>query len=107
MRMYICICILQVSINGYFSMGGTPQYASLSTFPGPKHYSVVAPFAADIDTSSTGYVHYSESFTNSQLTVVSELIRSETGTSFYGQWMLVAEWNGVPLLSQSSVNMLL
>ena len=83
MRMHIIIYILQVSNNGYFSMGGTPRYASLSTFPAPNSYSVVAPFASDIDTSSTGYVHYSESF-NSQLSVVSEHIRSETGTSFYG-----------------------
>ena len=84
-------------------MGGTPQYSSLNSFPSSNSYSVVAPFAADIDTSSTGYVRYSESF-NSQLTVVSELIRSETETSFYGIWMLVAEWNGVPLYSQSSVS---
>ena len=98
---------MQVSNNGYFSMGGTPQYASLSTFPGPNSYSVVAPFAADIDTSSTGYVRYSESFTNSQLGVVSEHIRSETGTSFYGTWMLVAEWNGVPLFQRTTVSMLL
>ena len=85
-------------------MGGTPQYTSLNSFSSFSSYSVVAPFAADITTSSTGYVRYSESFTNSQLTVVSELIRSETGTSFYGKWMLVAEWNEVPLLSQSSVS---
>ena len=63
----------------------------------------MAPFAADIDTSSTGYVRYSESF-NWQLNSVSEHIRSEIGTSFYGTWMLVAEWNGVPLLSQNSVS---
>ena len=98
---------MQVSNNGYFSMGGTPQYASLSSFPSSSSYSVVAPFAADIDTSSTGYVRYSESFTNSQLSVVSEHIRSETDTSFYGQWMLVAEWNGVPLLQGTTVSMLL
>ena len=78
------------------------EYASLENIPGPSNYSVVAPFAADITTSSTGYVRY-KSFTNSQLTVVSEHIRSETETSFYGIWMLVAEWNGVPLLSQSTV----
>ena len=87
-------------------MGETPQYSSLSSFPGPNSYSVVAPFAADIDTSSTGYVRYSVLFI-SQLNVVSEYIRSETNTSFYGTWMLVAEWNGVPLLSGSSVSMLL
>ena len=104
---HVCIYILQVSSNGYFSMGRTPRYASLSTIPSANSYSTVAPFAADINTSSTGYVRYSESFTNSQLSVVSEHIRSETRTSFYGAWMLVAEWNGVPLLSGSSVSMLL
>ena len=88
-------------------MGETPQYASLSTFPGLITYSVVAPFAADIDSSSTGYVRYGKYFTNSQLSIVSEHIRSETKTSFYGTWMLVAEWNGVPLHSLSSVSMLL
>ena len=85
-------------------MGETPQFVALDIFPGPISYSVVAPFAADITTSSTGYVRYSESFTNSVLSDVSERIRSETGTSFYGTWMLVAEWNGVPLLFQSSVS---
>ena len=87
-------------------MGRTPRYASLSTIPSANSYSTVAPFAADITTSNTGYVRYSESF-NSQLNVVSEHICSETETSFYGTWMLVAEWNGVPLLSGSSVSMLL
>ena len=78
-------------------MGGTPQYFSLSTFTSANSYSVVAPFAADITTSHRpGYVRYSESF-NSQLNVVSEHIRSETRKSFYGTWMLVAEWNGVRL----------
>ena len=97
---------MQVSNNGYFSMGETPQYASLNTFSSFRSYSIVAPFAANIDTSSTGYVRYSESF-SSQLSVVSEYIRSETVTSFYGTWMLVAEWNGVPLLGISTVSMLL
>ena len=103
---HVRIYIFQVSNNGYFSMGGTPRYFTLSTFPSANSYSVVAPFASDITTSNTGYVRYSESF-NSQLNVVSEHIRSETETSFYGTWMLVAEWNGVPLLSGSSVSMLL
>ena len=85
-------------------MGGTPQYTSLHSFSNFSSYSVVAPFAADIDTSSYGYVQYSESFTNSQLNVISEHIRSETGTSFYGQWMLVAEWKGIPLYSNFFVS---
>ena len=100
------MCVhLQVSNNGYFSMGETPRYYALDIFPSPSNYSIVAPFAADITTSSTGDVRYSESFTNSQLNYISEHIRSEMGNSFSGTWMLVAEWNGVPLLSQSSVSM--
>ena len=55
----------------------------------------------------TGYVRYSESFTNSQLNDVSEHIRSETGTSFYGTWMLVAEWNKVALYSEDPVSMII
>ena len=85
-------------------MGGLPQYRSLDNFPGPSDYSVVAPFAADITTSSTGYVRYSKYITNSQLNDVSEHIRFETRISFHGTWMLVAEWNVVPLSSQSSVS---
>ena len=77
-------------------MGEKPQHSSLEKFPGPSSYSVVAPFAADIDTSSTGSVRYSDTF-KSQLNDVSEHIRAETGSLFYGTWMLVAEWNGVPL----------
>ena len=97
---------LQVTNNGFFSIG--VRYNSLSAFPTYKDYSFVAPFMAfmDIDTSSTGYVRYSECFTNSQLNDVSEHIRTKTGVSFYGIWMLVAEWNGVPLLHNSSVSTL-
>ena len=85
-------------------MGRTPRYASLSTFPGSSSYSLVAPFAADIDTSSTGSVRYSESsFALSQLNFISQHIRSKTGASFYGTWLLVAEWNGVPLLDSDLV----
>ena len=87
-------------------MGETPQYYALEIFPGPSNYSIVAPFAADITTYNTGYVRYSESFTNSLLSDVSERIRSETGTSFHGSWMLVAERNGVPLLSHSTVSII-
>ena len=98
--------ILQVSTNGYFSMGQIPVDSSLTqlhNIPGPSSYSVVAPFAADIDTSSTGSVRYNESFSSTVMKEVSTYIRSKTGVPFYGTWMLVAEWNGVPLSSQSSV----
>ena len=78
-------------------MGGTPQYASLGNFPGPSSYSVVAPFAADMDTRSRGSVKYTRFTTSdSQMSTVSSFIRSETGDSFYGTRMMVAEWNDVP-----------
>ena len=90
--------------NGFFSIGF--RYTSLSAFPSYNDSSFVAPFAADIDISSTGSVHYSECFTISQLNVVSEHIRTRTGSSFHGTWMLVAEWNGVPLFNESPVRTL-
>ena len=77
-------------------MGVTPPY-SLNDIPGPSSYSVVAPFAADIDTTRTGSVKYTQFTTfDSQMNTVSTFIRSETGNSFYGTRMMVAEWNGVP-----------
>ena len=87
-------------------MRETPRYASLSTFSCSSNYSVVAPFAADITTSKTGSVRYSDSY-NSQLSLVSEHICFIEGNSFNGTWMLVAEWNGVSLLSGSTVCMLI
>ena len=84
-------------------MSEAPQYASLSTFSSSSNYSVVAPFAADITTANTGSVRYSESF-HSQLSEVSNHISLVTGNVFNGKWMLVAEWNGVPLLSGSTVS---
>ena len=93
-------------MNGYFSMGKTPQYTSLDYFPGSSSYSVVAPFAADIDTSRTGSVKYTQFTTtdSSQMSRVSTFIRSQTGNSFYGTKMMVAEWNGVPEYGESTVS---
>ena len=96
-----------MTTNGYFSIGATPRHAELFSFPSSYGFLVVAPFANDATISNTGYVRYSESFTNSELNEVSEFIHSETEISFSGTWMLVAEWNGVPLDSETSVNMVL
>ena len=86
-------------------MGKTPKYPSLINFPGRFSYSVVAPFAADIDTTSTGSVKYTQ-FTTSdpQMSRVSSFIRSKTGNSFNGTRMMVAEWNGVPKYEGSIVS---
>ena len=86
-------------------MGQTPEAYSLDNIPGPSSYSVVAPFAADIDTSSTGSVRYSESFSSTVMKEVSAHICSETGVSFYGTWMMVAEWNNVSLHDGSRVSL--
>ena len=87
-------------------MGETPQYSSLDNFPGSSSYSVVAPFAADIDTTSRGSVKYTQ-FTTSDFTQmfrVSSFIRSQTSSSFSGTRMMVAEWNGVPKYEGSIVS---
>ena len=41
---------------------------------------------------------------SSNINTVSSYIRSELGVSFYGRWMLVAEWNGVPQYDESRVS---
>ena len=86
-------------------MGETPQYSSLDNFPGSSSYSVVAPFAADIDTSRVGSVKYTQFTTSdSQMNRVSGFIRSKTGNSFSATRMMVAEWRGVPEYQRSIVS---
>ena len=92
-------------------MGQTPEIYSvevysLYNFPGPSGYSVVAPFAAaDITTYITGSVRYNESFSSTVMNEVSSYIRSETEVYFYGTWMMVAEWNNVPLFGEDRVSL--
>ena len=77
-------------------MRETTQYTHLF-IPGASSNLLVAPFAADIDITSRGSVKYTQFTTSdSQMNTVSSFIRSETGNSFYGTRMMVAEWNGVP-----------
>ena len=81
---------LQVSTNGYISMGITP------TVNAQRTNSIVAPYAADIDTSVTGTVRYTEFMSNRfNLLDVSNFIEEETGVTFEGTRMMVAEWDGV------------
>ena len=87
-------------------MGEVPQYVTPDDIPGSSSYSFVAPFAADIDTTSRGSVKYTQ-FTTSdytQMSRVSSFIRFQTGSSFYGTTMMVAEWNGVPKYQGSIVS---
>ena len=96
--------ILQVSTDGYFSMGQIPVDSSLTQLPGPSNYSIVAPFAADIDTSSTGSVHYSESFSSTVMKDQCPHSFKNRSLVLIGTWMLVAEWNNVPLYDGSRVS---
>ena len=50
--------IMQVSTNGYFSMGEFPKFNDVPNFPLPDNGMIVAPFGADIDTTITGSVLY-------------------------------------------------
>ena len=97
-------------------MGEEPQNPSLENFRGPSNYSVVAPFAADttafpyVDGTFDKYYGTMETSSffskyNSEMREVSAHIRSETGVSFHGTWMLVADWKNVSLLSGSQVSL--
>ena len=95
--------LLQISTNGYFSLGTTPSEASLTRFSSSQSHSIIAPFAADIDTKYNGYVPYYIFTTGtSYIETVDSYIRSELGVSFYGTWMLVAEWRDVAQYGGSS-----
>ena len=86
-------------------MGETPRYSSLNDIPGPSSYSVVAPFAADMDTTSRGSVEYTQ-FTTSdyEINTVSSFIQYKTDDSFIGTRMMVAEWNDIPKYQGSTVS---
>ena len=87
-------------------MGEPPHHSSLDNFSGSSSYSVVAPFAADIDTSSRGSVKYTQFTTSdsSQMSRVSTFIQSQTDNTFNGTTMMVAEWNSVPQDDRSIVS---
>ena len=89
-------------------MDESPHYETLPNFPLPNSYSIVAPFAADIDTTYTGSVQYTD-FTsdyNSYIIAVTSFINSEIDNEyiFSAASMMVVEWNTVPKHSQSSVS---
>ena len=96
----------QVSTNGDILMGETP--CSSYTLSFPSSCSVVAPYAADINTQIAGSVRYTDFYTysssGSAMSTVSRFIRDETGDYFYGNRMMVAEWNGVAKYNGISVS---
>ena len=84
---------MQVSTNGYISMGLTPT-ANAQNIAGSN--SVVAPYGADIDTRVAGTVTYTHFYSHeTQLEAVSEFIEDQMGVRFRGVRMMVAEWDGV------------
>ena len=87
-------------------MGEPPQQSYLDDIPGPSSYSVVAPFAGNIDISSRGSVKYTQytSIDYYQMNIVNRFIESETLRIFDGITMIVAEWNGVPQYGKSNVS---
>ena len=73
-------------------------YASNS---GQSYRYVVAPFWADIDTTYGGHVLYQTYTTGSyELRQVSCFVSNMMRVAFSGSWMLVAEWEDVPLDGQ-------
>ena len=90
--------VFQISTNGYFSMGERPQYNSVPNFPVPNDGNIVAPYGADIDTSTTGSVRYADfsqfSILDSRTTDITNFIRTNTLDDFFRvDSMVVAEWN--------------
>ena len=75
-------------------MGRWPTITS-PVIPGSS--GVVAPYAADIDTTFLGTVRYKRfTITDSQMSTVSSFIRSEMNSTFEGSTMMMAEWIDVP-----------
>ena len=94
---------VQVSTNGYFSMGRIPQDGvGISDIPDlSSSQSIVAPFAADISTNYRGVVKYVNFSSNYPMDAVNYFIRNQlqSGDGFYGTRMMLAEWSNVPLSS--------
>ena len=75
--------------NGVITMGSS---LGTSTPRIPQTTSIVSPYGAAIDTSNVGGVYYTRlSDTDPQLGEVSQFIEEETGDSFTGTRMMVAE----------------
>ena len=99
---------VQVSNNGYFSFGGKPGNTPNSIPTSHSGY-VVAPYTAHIeDTTHAGTVQFADLHnyvsSGSAMGNVSDFIQSQTGDSFSGTRMMVAEWCEVPQKNQSTVS---
>ena len=110
MTLLLCTCNILVDLKKWLLLNGrTPNYSSLDDIPGPSSYSVVAPFAGNIDTSSGGsvkYKHYTyPDYYRSQFDRVERFIQSETLRSIDGTRMIVAEWSSVPQYGKPKVSL--
>ena len=57
---------------------------------------IISPYGALTDTEIGGRVRYTQfTTTDPQINTVSEFIRMETGSTFHGTSMMVAEWDRV------------
>ena len=67
----------------------------------------MAPFFTDIDISNGVGTIYYETHTRATseyiLDGVNSVINEQAETDFYGEWMLVATWSGVPPFGDTSV----
>ena len=97
---------LQIGVTGIISFD-QPVYTGVTT-PFPGHTNkihnifLVAPFWDEIDIRRSGNVFYEvhDTFTDDDasedlISQVSEYIEGETGEAFFGEWMLVVQWDKV------------
>ena len=83
-------------------MGEVPTYDSLPNFPTYGDHKIVAPFADDINTYSTGTVKYTDFSVfdtySTAMNNVSSFIQSQFPDNQYfsGTRMMVTEWLNVP-----------
>ena len=71
----------------------------------PSTSNVVVPYGADLDPSEGGTVRYTGFITDyTRLNTASSFIRSQSGSSFSGTRMMIAQWNNVPRFSGSFVS---
>ena len=99
---------MQVSNNGYFSFGDKPGNTP-NSIPTSRSGYVVAPYAANIeDTTHVGTVQFADFdayvSSSSAMGNVSDFVQSQTGDSFSGTRMMVAEWREVPQKNRSTVS---
>ena len=89
-------CFMQVTTDGYIIMGqDTPPTAATPTIPG--NINILAPYAADIDTSLGGNVNFTDFISSdAEIDAVNIFIRAQTRNTFSGKRILVTQWDHVP-----------